>query len=116
VAPALGVTAVDAALLAWAMGSVHALLDHRRALALLALWAVGGIALALLRPLRGHDAVQVERESPLVMLLLLLIPLSTPPLSALGEHYVQVRARGALYALRTELGHEQLFMLPGSVQ
>jgi protein-S-isoprenylcysteine O-methyltransferase Ste14 len=85
VAPALAVTAVDAALLAWAMGSVHALLGHHRALVLLALWAAGGVALALLRPLRGHDAVSVERESPLVMLLLLLIPLATPPISALGE-------------------------------
>ena len=60
VVPALGVTVVDAALLAWAMGSVQALLAHHRALALLALWAAGGVALALLRPMRGHDAASVE--------------------------------------------------------
>jgi hypothetical protein len=36
-------------------------------------------------------------------------------LSALGEHYVQVRARGVLYALYIEPGHEQLFLLPGSL-
>lgn len=82
---ALVVSAVDAALLAWALGGFAALLAHHRALALLALWAVGGITLALLRPVRGHDAVAVERESPLVLLLLFLIPLTTPPLSALGE-------------------------------
>jgi len=35
-------------------------------------------------------------------------------LSALGEHYVQIRARGGLYALRTEAGSEQLYMLPGT--
>jgi len=92
VALALAVTAVDATLLAWALGGVTALLAHRRALALLALWAMGGVALALLRPVRGHDAVAVERESPLVLLLLFLIPLATPPAAALSE-------RLALWAL-----------------
>ena len=82
---ALVVSGVDAALLAWALGGLGALLAHHRALALLALWAVGGITLALLRPVRGQDTVAVERESPLVLLLLFLIPLATPPLSALGE-------------------------------
>lgn len=85
IAGALAVTAVDALLLAWALGGLAPLLAHPRALTLLALWAVGAIALALLRPLRGHDAVSVEREAPWVMLLLLVIPLSTPPVSALGE-------------------------------
>jgi hypothetical protein len=33
-------------------------------------------------------------------------------LSALGSHYAQVRTRGAMYALRTEPGKEQLFSLP----
>ena len=50
------------------------------------------VALALLRPVRGHDAVAVERESPLVLLLLFLIPLATPPAAALSE-------RLALWAL-----------------
>jgi hypothetical protein len=35
-------------------------------------------------------------------------------LSALGEHYVQVRAGGTLYALRTEPDREQLYLLPGN--
>jgi hypothetical protein len=35
-------------------------------------------------------------------------------LSALGEHYVQVRVRGSSYALRTEARREGLFVLPGS--
>lgn len=82
---ALAVTGFDAALLAAALGGVTPLLAHPRALALLALWAAGGVALALLRPMRGHDAVRVERESPWVMLTLFLIPLLTPPLAALDE-------------------------------
>jgi len=89
---ALTVTALDAALLAFALGGIAALLAHHRALALLALWAVGGVTLALLRPVRGHHAVEVERESPFVMLALFLIPLATPPAAALGE-------RLALWAL-----------------
>ena len=101
---ALVVSGVDAALLAWALGGLGALLAHHRALALLALWAVGGITLALLRPVRGQDTVAVERESPLVLLLLFLIPLATPPLSALGERvalrWAGVALSGAGLALR----------------
>lgn len=82
---ALCVTGLDAALLAGALGGSAPLLAHTRALALLCLWAMGGVALALLRPVRGHDAVAVEPESPLVLLALFLIPLATPPVAALGE-------------------------------
>jgi protein-S-isoprenylcysteine O-methyltransferase Ste14 len=82
---ALLVTALDAALLALALGSPGALLAHPRALALLALWAIGGVTLALLRPVRGHDAVSVEKDGPFVLLLLFLIPLLTPPLAAYLE-------------------------------
>lgn len=82
---ALTVTALDAALLALALGGLAALLAHSRALALLGLWALGAIILALLRPVRVHDPVGVERESPLVLLALFLIPLVTPPVAALGE-------------------------------
>lgn len=89
---ALGVTALDAVLLAGALGGTPALLAHHRALALLALWTVGGVTLALLRPVRGHDAVTVEREAPFVMLALFVIPLASPPVAALGE-------RLALWAL-----------------
>ncbi len=35
-------------------------------------------------------------------------------LAALGEHYVQARVGAAFYALRTEVGREQLYALPGS--
>jgi len=51
-AGALAVTALDALLLLAALGGMRALLGHTRALALLAVWAVGGIVLALLRPVR----------------------------------------------------------------
>lgn len=83
--PAFAVTGLDAALLALALGGLAALLAHPRALALLAVWLVGGVTLALLRPLRGHDAVAVEREAPYVLLVLFLIPLVTPPVAALDE-------------------------------
>ena len=82
---ALLVTVLDAALLAGALGGIAALFAHARALALLGLWTIGGVTLALLRPVRGHDAVTVEREAPWLLLALFLIPLATPPVAALGE-------------------------------
>ena len=91
---ALGVTALDAALLAFALGGLPSLLAHARALALLAAWAVGGVTLALRRPVRGHDAVTVERDPPLVMIALFFIPLLTPPLAALGERMAWVPLAG----------------------
>jgi protein-S-isoprenylcysteine O-methyltransferase Ste14 len=84
---ALAVTAIDAALLGLALGGLPALLRHHRALALLAVWAVGGVTLALVRPVRVHDPVASERESPALLLGLLLVPLATPPVSALGERF-----------------------------
>ena len=82
---ALLVTALDAVLLALALAGIRPLLAHPRALALLVIWAIGAVTLALLRPVRGPAAATVERESPLVLLALFLIPLLTPPLAALSE-------------------------------
>ncbi len=82
---ALVVTGLDAALLALALGGIAPLLAHPRALALLALWAVGAVALALRRPVRGHDATAVERDPPFVLFALFLLPLLAPPMAALGE-------------------------------
>lgn len=82
---ALVVTGLDAALLALALGGVAPLLAHPRALALLAVWLVGAVTLALLRPVRGHDATAVERDPPFVLLALFLLPLLTPPVAAFGE-------------------------------
>lgn len=82
---ALLVTGLDAALLAFAVGGIAPLLAHPRALALLVLWAIGGVTLALLRPLRGHQAVSVERDPAFVLLALFLIPLATAPVAALTE-------------------------------
>jgi protein-S-isoprenylcysteine O-methyltransferase Ste14 len=85
VALALAVTALDAALLALALGGLAPLVAHPRAPALLALWAAGAVALALLRPVRGHDAVAVERDPAWVLASLFVLPLLTPPAAALGE-------------------------------
>lgn len=82
---ALVATALDAALIAWALGGLAPLLAHPRALALLALWAAGAVTLAVIRPVRGHDASSVERDPPFVLLALFVLPLLTPPLAALGE-------------------------------
>ena len=82
---ALLVTALDALLLTLALGGLAALLGHARALSLLVVWAVGAVFLAWLRPVRGSTAATVERESPLVLIALFLIPLLTPPLAALSE-------------------------------
>ena len=43
------------------------------------------MALALIRPVRGHDATTVERDPPFTLLALFLIPLAAAPVAALGE-------------------------------
>jgi protein-S-isoprenylcysteine O-methyltransferase Ste14 len=73
----LPVLALDAALLALGLGGPAALVREPRALALLAVWTAGGVALSLLRPARGQD-VSVKRPDPLPMLVLFLVPLLTP--------------------------------------
>jgi len=82
---ALLVTALDAALLALALAGIGPLLAHPRALTLLVIWAIGAVTLALLRPARGPAAATIERESPLILVALFLIPLVTPPLAAFSE-------------------------------
>ncbi len=92
------VTLLDAALLAAALGGVGALLAHPRALALLAVWGAGAVVLALVRPVRSHDAVALDRESPLLLLALLLVPLAIAPVGALGER-LHLAAAPAIPAL-----------------
>jgi protein-S-isoprenylcysteine O-methyltransferase Ste14 len=82
---ALVVVAVDAALLALALGGLGALLAHHRALALLVIYAATGIPLALLRPVRDQDVVRSSPDPPWRLMLLFLIPLAIPPVSAFGE-------------------------------
>ncbi len=83
----LVVTALDGLLLVLALGGVAPLLAHPRALALIAVWGVGGMVLALIRPVRTHDAVSTASESKLAFAALFLIPLVTPAVAALGERF-----------------------------
>ena len=53
--------------------------------------------------LRGQDASEVR-----------LVLAGAQSITAMGPHYATIRAGDATYALRTEPGQEQLFMLPGS--
>lgn len=82
---ALLVLAVDAALLALALGGPAALLAHPRALALLAVYAVTGVVLAWRRPVRDQDTTERAPDPAWRMLLLLLVPLVIPAVSAFGE-------------------------------
>ena len=82
---ALAVTAVDAALLAAALGGAGALLHHPRARALVVFWGASSVVLGLLRPVRPREPVDRTANPPLLLAALFLIPLLTPPLSALGE-------------------------------
>lgn len=82
---ALAVVALNALMLALALGGAGALRSHPRALALLAVWAIGGIALALLQPVRRHDPVALAQESKFSLVMLLLLPLLTAPVAAAGE-------------------------------
>jgi hypothetical protein len=81
---AFGATALDAALLAWALGGLNALAAHRRALALLAVWLAGATLLALARPVRALEGTR-RRQDPARILGLFVLPLATPPISAWGE-------------------------------
>lgn len=84
---ALAVTALDALLLIAAMGGPGALLRHHRALALLAVWAAGGVVLALLRPVRLHEPVALKPESKFALVALLVVPLLAPAVGAVGERF-----------------------------
>jgi protein-S-isoprenylcysteine O-methyltransferase Ste14 len=81
----LGVTAVDVLLLAIALGGFRAVFSHPRAPALVGVWAVAGMTLALLRPVRSQEVVRATAESRLALVGLGLIPLVIPPLAAWGE-------------------------------
>ena len=80
----LAVLALDFGLLALGVGGLEALAHHPRALALFGTWLIATPALALLRPVRTHDPV-AARPDRSVMLVLFLIPLLAPLLSALCE-------------------------------
>ena len=80
---ALLVLAIEGALLALALGGLRALAGEPRALALLAISALGAATLARVRPSRGQQVTRAERD-PAVMLALLALPLATPPVAALG--------------------------------
>ncbi len=79
------VTAIDAALLMLALGGFAALVGHPRAPALIGVWAVTGAVLALKRPIGAQDVVEIDRESPWMLIGLALVPMLTPPVAALGE-------------------------------
>lgn len=78
-------TALDAALIGWALGGFASLLAHPPALTLLAAWGVGTLVLAALRPVGRQDAVAVTRDGPGVLLALFVLPLLAAPAGALGE-------------------------------
>jgi protein-S-isoprenylcysteine O-methyltransferase Ste14 len=82
---ALLVCAIEAAILAWAMGGLGRLLAHSRALALVACWAMAGVVLAISAPARGRAALSQTAEGRLHLLGLGLIPMLVAPLSAFGE-------------------------------
>lgn len=77
-------TAVDAGLLALALGGFAALLYHMRALALLAVWFVGAWILGSRRPVRGK-AGTVRATDPWLLLALFVLPMIAAPLAAWGE-------------------------------
>jgi protein-S-isoprenylcysteine O-methyltransferase Ste14 len=82
---ALLVVAFDAALLMLALGGAHALFGHPRALALIGVYATTGILLAWLRPVRDQDVVSTRPDPGWRLLLLFLVPVVIPAVSAFGE-------------------------------
>lgn len=84
---ALLATALDAVLLALALGGWRAVFAHPRAPALLLVWLVCALVLALWRPVRAQRPAEAERESPWLTLALFVLPLAIPPLAAWGERH-----------------------------
>jgi len=80
---ALVALAFEAALLAWGLGGLDALLASPRALALLAIWGITGLTLSITRPVRSNDTARAERD-PLPLLVLALVPLAIPGVAAYG--------------------------------
>lgn len=78
-------TALDATLIALALGGLPQLLAHPRALALLGVWFAGGLILSLARPVRTHDPIDTASEPRWTLPALMLVPLFLPALSAWGE-------------------------------
>src|SRR5258706_12696458 len=76
--------ALDLGLLALGVGGLVPLLHHPRALALFATWLIATPTLAVLRPVRTHAPV-AGRPDRLLMVVLFVVPLLTPMLSALAE-------------------------------
>ena len=81
---ALAACAVEAALLAWAIGGPGRLLAHPRALALVGCWAISGVVLALGAPARDRAGPR-EPERRWSLLALGLIPIAVAPLAAWFE-------------------------------
>jgi len=81
---AFAATALDAALLAWALGGIPILLGHWRALALLGVWFGGALLLAIAQPVRAVEGTR-RASDPLRILGLFVLPVATPPLAAWGE-------------------------------
>jgi len=77
-------TLLDASLLAIALGGFPPLLQHSRALALLAVWALGNLVITLARPAM-KPAESIQREPLPVVLGLFALPFLAGPLSAWGE-------------------------------
>jgi protein-S-isoprenylcysteine O-methyltransferase Ste14 len=80
------VLALDVALLALGLGGLAALRAHPPALGLVAVYALTGVPLALLRPARAQDVIERAPDPRGQLLALLLIPLLLPAISAYGEH------------------------------
>ena len=85
VSGALLATGVDALVIGAGLGGLDALRTHARALALLGCWALGGIVLALVDPVRKLDTAERQAGQGPMLLALFLTPLLTPGLSAFGE-------------------------------
>lgn len=82
---ALMVTAFDGLLLGIALGGAAALFRHPQAVALLIVWGIAGVTLALLHPVRSQDTIAQERDPAWRLALLFFLPLLIPPIAAYGE-------------------------------
>jgi protein-S-isoprenylcysteine O-methyltransferase Ste14 len=80
-------TAIDALLLVPALGGFAALAAHTRALALLAIWAVLGMFLAVARPVRPAKPVAADADARWMFAALGIVPMLVAPVAALCERF-----------------------------
>jgi len=84
---ALVASALDAGLMVLARGGFGGFAASPHAVGLVVVWTLGALTLSALQPVRAQDPVAADRDAPWRMVLLGVLPMAIPPLSALADRF-----------------------------